>query len=285
MTTDFGFGSYSYCDPQYAYPSQKPLCTPNKCTFPYPCESLNDCTGYKIDLQPGNYMFEVYGAQGGSFRQNEGGAGGHSIANVQIPSMTSIYLFVGAQGSFGNSNSKYIYGGGGYSSSGNGGGATDFRLNQTNLKSRFLIAGGGGGTYYNGNDWLPGGHGGGLIGFQNNRIPGSANQVKGNSFGYGYSTNNNYGGGGGGLYGGTSAEGGSGFVYSENRKTTDIDKITAITVKDGYTEVGANYGYGYAIIRCLSRLNRVLRLQQTSGVSTSSMKILQLTSYSVVVSM
>lgn len=40
--------------------------TNNMYIFDYPCESTFDCTDYVLDISPGVYKFEVYGASGGS---------------------------------------------------------------------------------------------------------------------------------------------------------------------------------------------------------------------------
>lgn len=219
-------------------------------------------------MLPGNYIFEVFGGQGGDRDENEGGYGGHSVAHVQIPSSIPIYLYVGSRGTF--NCKKYIFGGGGYANLACGGGASDFRIDPLKLSSRILIAGGGGGA---GTSSL-GGHGGGLMGLNTNSKPGDANQKTGYSFGLGYSGSNS--GGGGGLYGGDDYEGGSGFVYSPNKESKEIDTIDAVTVIDGYTESGINRGYGYAIITRESNLNRIIRLMNTKELSSDGLRLLQI---------
>ncbi|EAX95108.1 hypothetical protein TVAG_033280 [Trichomonas vaginalis G3] len=144
-----------------------------------------------------------------------------------------------------------------------GGGATDFRVTQGEYKSRFLIAGGGGGTG-SGNF----GAGGGLIGGDYNNTPYTggnqthagiySNQYVGTlsgGFGYGYSASNSdsyNAGGGGGLFGGSRSAGGSGFVYSED-KTPEIENLPdSIKVDNPELSYSTNIGHGYAIITSLS---------------------------------
>ena len=126
-------------------------------------------------MPPGKYKLECWGARGGNARgrtvsdggsysniQNaKGGSGGYSTGVLKLKENTTLYLYVGGYGGFGNYDSagaggfnggskgdndnsggsgySYYYGGGG------GGGATDIRIGTDSLYARVIVAGGGGG--------------------------------------------------------------------------------------------------------------------------------------------
>ena len=125
----------------------------------------------------GDYMIECWGAQGSNMLDKVGGKGGYCKGTVKLPHQT-IYIYVGAQsGGFGgggvtiDSERAAHYGN-------DGGGATDVRLVKgstykefNSLKSRIIVAAGGGGANHRnsvGEDpqWGQGdgGYGGGLNG-------------------------------------------------------------------------------------------------------------------------
>ena len=125
----------------------------------------------------GDYMIECWGAQGSNMLDKVGGKGGYCKGTVKLPNRT-IYIYVGAQsGGFGgggvtlDSERDAHFGN-------DGGGATDIRLVKgstykefNSLKSRILVAAGGGGANHRntvGEDpqWGQGdgGYGGGLNG-------------------------------------------------------------------------------------------------------------------------
>ena len=125
----------------------------------------------------GDYMIECWGAQGSNMLDKVGGKGGYCKGTVKLPNLT-IYIYVGAQaGGFGgggvtlDSERDAHFGN-------DGGGATDIRLVKgdtykdfISLKSRILVAAGGGGANHRntvGEDpqWGQGdgGYGGGLNG-------------------------------------------------------------------------------------------------------------------------
>ena len=85
----------------------------------------------------GNYILEVWGAQGGSIDDYPGGYGGYSTGVVKLEKGTKLYVYVGGQGSSKTSGSVaggYNGGGAGYgqgsyeSNVGSGGGATHIAL-------------------------------------------------------------------------------------------------------------------------------------------------------------
>lgn len=197
MEYSFSFGKYKLRSDLLIH---HPICSGNKCKFLYPCAASFPCDAYELNLTPGEYFFEIFGAQGGSFYYN-GAFGGYSSAKVTIPSAVPMFLYLGGRGQKWNQVS-FNGGGQGKEDGFSGGGASDFRLTYNDPGSRFLIAGGGGAGD-------PGCIGGGEFGFGGYDTTGG-NQTHGGisdkahapddtdgSFGIG--GNGKYGGGGGGL--------------------------------------------------------------------------------------
>ena len=210
--------------------------------------------------ETGKYKVECWGASGGSAAYDNysagfttpvsGGAGGYCSGEINLKAIP-YYIYVGHAGSSYHTETEFN-GGGGAGSIGNyfcssGGGATDFRLtyssewsNFESLKSRIMVAAGGGGAqhYLEG---IEGGYGGGLSGdsghyttadfFKSSDIlPTGGTQTAGGAgsktnesigisggFGYGGAgllSINHGGGGGGGYYGGGGGNERSGLVFS-----------------------------------------------------------------------
>ena len=96
----------------------------------------------------GIYTLQVWGAQGGNDPANPttvfGGRGGYSTGQLTLQAGTTIYIYVGGQGT-GSTSSTW--------NSTGGGGATDVRLvggawnDSAGLLSRIIVAGGGGGRH------------------------------------------------------------------------------------------------------------------------------------------
>ena len=196
-------------------------------------EFWTNCTSQEIHLEPNKYLFEAWGASGG---YPNAGAGGYTAGVLILNESTTFYVFVGGKGEEANENGNITQGGcngggmGGkgdfkdkyYWSGSGGGGATDIRLNSSNiaLNDRILVAGGGGGACSNFTDRGVGGPAGGLIGFNSSgkfNISKGGNQTDGYMFGIGQDGRNGNktdtqgaegnGGGGGGWYGGYSYQG------------------------------------------------------------------------------
>lgn len=123
-----------------------------------------------VRLTPGTYQVECWGAQGGSYNTNRGGYGGYTTGLLTLDTVKVFYVYVGGVG---GGNGAYTSGGwngganGGWSDGSKGGGASDIRVNGTDLKNRIMVAGGGGGSA----DWVHGygtpyfgGHGGSIDG-------------------------------------------------------------------------------------------------------------------------
>ena len=127
-----------------------------------------------------NYKIECWGAQGGNSYEDHsfgdylvpvyGGKGGYSSGEISFPTSLSIYIYVGQSG---EGTRELTFNGGGRGGTRynafSGGGATDIRLsngtwsNFNSLKSRIIVAAGGGGAQH----WrvgCDGGHAGGLLG-------------------------------------------------------------------------------------------------------------------------
>ena len=135
-------------------------------------------TAQCVVLPAGTYKVEAWGAGGmnGSYNSTGiGGYGAYTAGEIQLPTATSFVIFVGSQPT---TRPQRGFNGGGiggtYYSSGGGGGATDVRLvnatwdNFNGLKSRIMVAGGGGGASgYGtvGGATGRGGSGGGLTGY------------------------------------------------------------------------------------------------------------------------
>ena len=241
-----------------------------------------------IELLPGKYIFECYGASGGGgsgasahASYDAGGLGGYTKAVMEITEKMTVYCYVGGAGKYGVSGNPYggPLGGwngggqGGNISSGSGGGSTDFRKtngawNNTNsLRSRFIVAGGGGGSDNSTGSYSDdgsGGSGGGLTA-QGAWISGEYNsgyagtQSSGGGFGYGADVTNNTdtGGAGGGWYGGKvtnhnngGAGGGSSYIkgYSGCNTSYHSYQTNINYIEGGSLQIGKRNGNGYAKI-------------------------------------
>lgn len=124
-----------------------------------------------VTLEPGKYVLECWGAQGG-YRSNSsyGGKGGYSTGTLTLTQKTTIYIYVGGSGNSVTSASNSIYpggfNGGGYRYNyKGGGGATDIRIGSTSLYARVIVAGGGGSD---GSPNYSGGYAGGVSGTRGN---------------------------------------------------------------------------------------------------------------------
>lgn len=203
----------------------------------------------EIQLPPGRYKLECWGAQGGDANINycKGGRGGYARGLLVLKEFTDAFLFVGQAGKVGSNVTAFNGGGCGVTTSTSllvavtsGGGATDIRLGEDSLFARVMVAGAGGGSgFYSTSQYADGGIGGGVTGgdgepFSNYTRNGlgatqteggkNANGIEENAgtFGQGGSNNSESSGngGGGGWYGGGAADGyysggggGSGFVW------------------------------------------------------------------------
>lgn len=214
--------------------------------------------------ETGMYKIELWGAQGGGPTTSIlGGKGGYTSGIINLIKNENTYFYVGEH--YPTYKDTYSFNGGGNGShagdtdgdgaqgsdqSGNGGGATDFRLingnwdNLSSLRSRLMVAAGGGGvtSWYNSGQY--GGSGGGLIGYDGSvvqkesvtltpakggnqlnggtRAGGSNDDLIGNDGKFGIGGNSNLfvndwiyvSGGGSGYYGGGTGDALAGVVGS-----------------------------------------------------------------------
>src|SRR5574344_158977 len=192
---------------------------------------VTPCTGY--------YKLETWGASGGDSGSYTGGNGAYTSGTILLTEGITLYVYVGIGGSNINgaaSQDATFNGGGAWSSNistdRQGGGASDIRYfseapsttdltwnSSIGLKSRIMVAaGGGGGAYWSGDpngEHGYGGAGGNLVGISptNSKIAaGGGTQTSGGYLGGGYgnttSISGSFGLGGTGWYG---AGGGSGY--------------------------------------------------------------------------
>lgn len=240
-----------------------------------------------IELLPGKYKIECYGAQGQSFFNGIGGKGGYAQGILTIHDKETLYVCVGGWGQNAD-NGGYNGGEGGQP----GGGATHVAKRTGLLKTLadykddvIIVAGGGGGA-----ERTRGGDGGGLVGGDGSgsyssiishgkggtQTTGGAAGESSNyglaapgGFGYGGvgDTWHDYGPtGGGGWYGGggvTYAGGaGGGSSYIGHRHLTETS-----------TTPGLKEGNGYAIITVID-LNDAHKVHIVNGILSENRKYL-----------
>ena len=218
----------------------------------------------------GIYKIELWGAQGGQARADNkaelaGGYGAYTAGMIDLKKGQKFYIYVGQQGNIGvkSGYAAATWNGGGRGdydhadddSAGSGGGATDVRLvagswnDFASLKSRIMVAGGGGGTA----PWTgTPGHGGSLSS-NNSNVSAGATQTSGYSFGTGqngvFSTKNTpVAGGGGGYYGGLATNAGSTYTNGSGGSSfiSGFDGCNAIaetSVSSGIIHTGQSIHY------------------------------------------
>lgn len=207
----------------------------------------------EIQLPPGRYKLECWGAQGGDYSTTyTGGRGGYSHGVLTLQAAQKLFLRSGGSG--GITTEINTQQGGGWNGGGHayttsdsyhanaGGGASDVRIGEDSLFARVMVAGAGGGAFGSTTGRGDGGAGGGESGGAGvsssaSYLPGkgatqteagvsnygtaAATSTNGTlaAFGQGGSGGASYStGGGGGWYGGgfarrAGAGGGSGFVW------------------------------------------------------------------------
>ena len=236
-------------------------------------------------LQSGTYLFEVWGAQGGTCGVTESGRGGYAKGTGHFRTQKRIVVCVGGKGNYSDTSiTAGGFNGGGQgvagqsiynSCGGSGGGATDIRLGD-DYTDRIIVAGGGGGysSYTIESIYSNGGFGGGYEGgtagtiqeygrgatregpgnggkYQNSNLHCNANPgtIDGKGGDACSVASAGAGGGGGGYYGGGG--GGSGFIDSSLQHHTLLAADTLFLSPTGILEKG-HPGDGYARITLLS---------------------------------
>lgn len=144
-----------------------------------------------VTLHAGTYKLECWGAQGGS-GSGTGGKGGYSVGTLVLTEDTTLYIYVGGQGTdnSGSGSASGGFNGGGNSygttnnyTGGGGGGASDIRIGTDSLYARVIVAGGGGGYgKYNSSNSCDGGYGGGSYGGEGSSYDSAARAGTGGSF-------------------------------------------------------------------------------------------------------
>ena len=238
-----------------------------------------DYQEYEIK-ESGYYRIQCWGADGGysvgnGSRKANGGTGGYTSGIIYLEKGEKIYIYVGGHGEDATvgKDSQNGYNGGGLGTwdheddetAGAGGGATDIRLvaNEWNdfesLKSRIMVAAGGGGASWE----TEGGAGGGLEGLTNRKISVPGTQTSGYKFGigqdgYGTGKNDGVGGAGGGYYGGTTSNyadgaeagaGGSSYVSGyEGCNAISKDSTSENIIHTGQSIHYSNKRFLYSVI-------------------------------------
>ena len=256
----------------------------------------------------GTYKIELWGAQGGSmtgtgYRSDGssrgeltyiGGKGAYTTGTISFRKGTSIYLYIGGKGNC-TGGATSGYNGGGTLSSGQctygapGGGATDIRLtdgvwdNFNSLKSRIMVAAGGGGANFRNQGFGEGngGDGGSLIGINGyealgegsyfridydagyqigsgatqksggyaivHYLNGTIGEEKSNAhlgfFGYATQIGNQTGGGSGYYGGGSNGHGGAGGGSSFISGYDGCDAIAEISTENNIIHTGQSVHY------------------------------------------
>ena len=232
--------------------------------------------GYQTFVVPrsGIYKLETWGAQGG-YRSNAnmGGKGGYAQGLVYLNRGDILYVYVGGSGKTHNG-----WNGGGQQTTLKtyGGGATDIRFvegawnNAAGLKSRLIVAGGGGTDGSAGHAGGAGGlTGGSTAGYGSGGVGGTLSTAGAHSAGFGYGgpgtsrSGGHAGAGGGGWYGGggsvpdTSGDddrgggGGSSFTWNSQTKgyaPSGYSVSTAYYMTNVSYSNGVRSGDGYARI-------------------------------------
>ena len=227
----------------------------------------------------GYYTVELWGASGSTTNGKTPGKGGYVSGKILLNANEKLYVYVGEVGNITSADyNKNTFNGGGYNHSdstnyGRGGGATDIRIiggewnNADGLRSRIIVAGGGGsGGYQNASPYsVTGGNAGGLTSYLNNGQSAGgliATQTSGYAFGVGGPglSSQSYISSGSGWYGGRSSTtspcgqsaGGSSYI-SGHTGCVAIDSITSNNPKancnTGTSDVTCSYSpYNYVFV-------------------------------------
>ena len=216
----------------------------------------------------GTYQVELWGGNGGNDTDTDGGRGGYVSGNISLNSNSTFYICIGYSGGWSNGrfNNTSINAGSWSAGAASGGGSTDLRYyynsdwkDFNSLKSRIIVAAGGGGSENSGGY---GGYAGGLQGGYGVNNPYSSvalnnpgTQTSGYKFGLGYYTRDSngqqWGGGGNGYYSGETSihsyqyqggAGGSSFISGHS----GCNAISESSTESNIIHTGqANHYSGY----------------------------------------
>ena len=262
-----------------------------------------------------NYKIECWGAQGGNSYDSGngytntvyGGKGGYCSGEISFPTNLNVYVYIGQSGE--GTREKTFNGGGkggSFYNGRSGGGATDVRLVKGNgtwsdfisLKSRIIVAAGGGGAQHF-LEGCNGGNAGGLGGqggfeshsssYNSYILATGATQTSGGTRGKGdnegtdgvfgiggdYDSYDHGGGGGGGYYGGGggghnsgivgSGAGGSSFISGH----TGCDAIAESSTSSNIIHTGQpNHYSGYVFTNTVMKAGNEVMPSPTGGTET-----------------
>ena len=260
--------------------------------------------------EDGYYQIECWGAQGGNAGNYSGGKGTYTSGIIYLTKNYELYFYVGEAGKETGSNGSAKdggYNGGGNASNtdqwrnqGSGGGATDVRLvggtdvswdNFDSLKSRIMVAAGGGGALSMTNGWKStnGSAGGEFIGNDGIRSNGGSIDPKGGTqtsgglaingnttnagkFGIGgdgacgsAAGSGYYGGGGGAQIANTGSTGASGSSFISGYGKCDA--ISQDSTSDNIIHTGqpVHYSHKYFILSTMINGNENMPNHEGNG--------------------
>lgn len=255
---------------------------------------IAECTGY--------YQIELWGAQGGKGNGiNIGGKGAYTSGEIRLEKGTQLHVYVGQSPTVSTTTcssnletnetiNNAAFNGNMVGSCSGGGGATDVRLEggqwsyPKSLRSRIMVAAGGGGAYYSGSGYT-GGDAGGIIGYSGvgGSEPGLGGYQTSTSYGMGA---NGYSSGGGGYYGGagggTSSNGGGGSSYISGHKgcvasasdlttTPRLDSTNNTVCSEPTTDIVCSYHYSDLVFRNTKMIDGKGKIWTTSAGNVVNM--------------
>ena len=230
----------------------------------YPCKDTQFCPPLVANAYPGEYLLEVWGAEGSKVYEKLGGKGGYSSGKLNLHETTKLFINIGGQGQFYDKQYGVRGGNNGGGKSyyeerkeatrsiilwyGTGGGSTDIRITSNELDKRVIVAGGGGSagrmqvignSYYQGAGGCGGGEtgGNGKKGYEDDVGLGGSPDIENPTDARGT---------GGGFYKGTIGKsgngsgGGSGFIFKEITDDISLDEkffLTEAKTINGETDI------------------------------------------------
>ena len=239
----------------------------------------------------GTYQVELWGGNGGNDTDTDGGRGGYVSGNISLNSKSTFYICIGYSGGWSNGrfNNTSINAGSWSAGAASGGGSTDLRYyynsdwkDFNSLKSRIIVAAGGGGSENSGGY---GGYAGGLQGGYGVNNPYSSvalnnpgTQTSGYKFGLGYYTRDSngqqWGGGGNGYYSGETSihsyqyqggAGGSSFISGHS----GCNAISESSTESNIIHTGqANHYSGYVFTNTVMKAGNESMPSPSGGTET-----------------
>lgn len=235
----------------------------------------------------GKYLIQLWGAEGGTGSWGEyqpvAGKGAYTRGTISLHEGEKLYFYTGemptyTRGNCYHENPNNAFNGTIIGSCTGGGGATDVRLVRSDtwsdfnsLKTRIMVAAGGGGAYYTGT----GGAGGTLKGFDGIGGPSSvplykpgkgAGQTSGDQFGIAQCGTSSGGGGYYGGYAGLAANGGGGSSFISGYP--GCDAIKEESTKDNIQHTGSPNHYSGKVFEDPILLDGKTEMPSPDGLQT-----------------